>query len=155
MWASGAGSSAASGKFCDGTNARAKLRGKPSRLTTGLLHFAHVPRLSAGAGRWRRKAMGRRSGSVTDTARKYVTSANGLRYAFWQIVQWQKNRPIGRPWTAKREAPQRQAQSWFTTSFRLAVRARLLRNPLPEPGVVTPPRNPRDNHADDGGHRRS
>jgi hypothetical protein len=40
-----------------------------------------------------------------------VTSANGLPYAFRQIVQWQKKRPIGLPWTAKREAPQRQAQS--------------------------------------------
>jgi hypothetical protein len=50
---------------------------------------------------------------------EYVTSANGLPYAFRQITQWQKKRPIGRPWTAKREAPQRQAQSWFTIAFRL------------------------------------
>jgi hypothetical protein len=119
MWASGAGSSAASGKFCDGTNASAKLRGKPRRLTTGLPHFAHAPRLIAGGARWRRNSVARLSGSVTDSAQKNVTSANGLPYAFRQIAQWQKKRPTGSPRTAKREAPQRQAQSWFTMPFRL------------------------------------
>jgi hypothetical protein len=28
--------------------------------------------------------------------------------------------PIGLPWTAKREAPQRQAQSWFTMASSVA-----------------------------------
>jgi hypothetical protein len=51
------------------------------------------------------------SGKVTELAQKCVTSANGLPYAFWQTVQWQKKRPIGFPATVKREAPQRQAQS--------------------------------------------
>src|ERR1700722_10107398 len=113
MWRSGAGSSAGCGKFCVGTNARAKLRGKPRRLTTGLPHFAHLPRLIAGGARWRRNSIARLSGKVTEWAQKYVTSAKGLPYAFWQIVQWQKKRPIGAPAMVKREASQGQAQSWF------------------------------------------
>jgi hypothetical protein len=53
------------------------------------------------------------SGKVTEWAQKYVTSAKGLPYAFWQIVQWHKKRPVGVPATVKREAPQGQAQSWL------------------------------------------
>src|ERR1700733_3589547 len=107
MWAPAVGSSAASGKFCDGTNASARRRGKPRRLRTGLPHFVHVPRLIAGGERWRWNSIVRLSGSVTDSAQKYVTSANGLPYTLRQIVQWQKNRQIGLPWMLQSEAPRR------------------------------------------------
>src|ERR1700733_1677020 len=136
MWAPALGSSAASGKFCDGTNASARRRGKPKRLRTGLPHFAHVPRLIAGGERWHQNLIVRLSGSATDSAQKYVTSANGLPYTLRQIVQWQKNRPIGLPWMLKREAPQRQAQSWLTIACRLARAMLSRRRPQPRKAAV-------------------
>jgi hypothetical protein len=37
-------------------------------------------------------------------------------------VQWQKKRPMGSPSTVKREAPQRQEQSWFIVPSSLVLR---------------------------------